>query len=151
MPTPVSCMINRGSTGRMMPKPIESISTRMKMNSRAPPPALRTLTGPSWGARYLIRCDAYRTAALIALPRLSVASRCLSAEEHHCRRGRDQRDLQQPHHVLRERVERGPLEEQPLHEAQHVCRRIDVRDELQPPRHVLHGRRKARQQREWQQ
>jgi hypothetical protein len=30
-----------------MPKPIESTSTRVKMNNRAPLPALRTLAGPS--------------------------------------------------------------------------------------------------------
>src|SRR5215471_3932877 len=125
MPTPVSCMISRGSTGRMMPKPIESTSTSMKMNSRAPPPALRTLTGPSWGARYLIRCHACATAALTAPPCLSVASRRLSAEEQHCGRGSDQRDLEQPHHVLSERVERGAFEEQPLHQPQHVRERID--------------------------
>src|ERR1700746_3100557 len=120
MPPPVSCMISPGSTGRMMPKPIESISTRMKMNSRAPRPALGTLVGPSSGGRYLIRCDAC-TAALTALRRLAVASRRLSAEEQHGGRGGDPGDLQQPHHVLRQRVERGALEEQPLHQAQHVC------------------------------
>src|SRR5215472_14532088 len=119
MPTPVSCMISRGSTGRMMPKPIESTSTRMKMNSRAPPPALRTLVSPSWGARYLIRT------AVDAAP--ARASGGLAAEQQHCGRGGDQRDLEQPHHVLSERVERGAFEEQPLHQAQHVRERIDVR------------------------
>src|SRR6516165_12333893 len=142
MPTPVSCMINPGSTGRMMPKPIESTSTRMKMNSRAPPPALRTLVSPSWGARYLIRT------AVDAAP--ARASGGLAAEQQYCGRGGDQRYLEQPHHVLRQRVERAPLQEQTLHQAQHVGERIDVGHELQPPRHVLHRRRKALQQREVQ-
>src|SRR5207253_2896201 len=66
------------------------------------------------------------------------------------RRGAE-RDLEQPQQILRERSDRGALEEQPLHEAQHVRERIDGGEELQPPRHVLDRCREPRQQREWQQ
>src|SRR6202042_1577001 len=45
MPTPVSCMMSCGSTGKMMPKPMESTSTAIKRNKKAPLLALRALNG----------------------------------------------------------------------------------------------------------
>src|SRR6202050_236532 len=43
MPTPVSCMMSCGSTGKMMPKPMESTSTAINRNKKAPLLALRAL------------------------------------------------------------------------------------------------------------
>src|SRR5437762_13398639 len=102
-------MMSRGSTGRMMPKPIESTSTATKTNTKAPWPALRKLM---------------RGLSLRGLP----------AEQQHRGGSGAQRALPQVHQIRCHGGDGSALEEPPPHESPHVGEPVGGREQLEPTR-----------------